>query len=375
MDFDAYATIIQSPQQVLALLLPIPTETKERAMPTSYDAKPFDHSVALYQAYQEYRNLSPRTVQTSRDRLQRYATWMTAKVGIMLQLRHFTPESVQQYVAALRSKKKWDDSPCVPKKDAPLSSVTIQDHVRTLKAFSTWLSENDYTIRNMLGKLPLPDARKPVLEPLTAEEIKRLLGCFNTKTKLGARNYTICLLFLDAGLRASELAGLTVDTVHLGRDQGWVKVLGKGDKERIVYLGRQCQYTMLHYKTIIRSQDAACESFFIDQYGQPLTVHGIQQVLKGARERSGITRLHAHLLRHTMATNYLAEGGDAVSLRDKLGHTTLDMTSNYVHFAEQQRAGIQRRVSPMDKMRLPPMKGRASQGLREKAMDAEDNLR
>jgi site-specific recombinase XerD len=71
--------------------------------------------------------------------------------------------------------------------------------------------------------------------------------------------------------------------------------------------------------------------------------------------QAGVPRLHAHLLRHTAATQYLVAGGDAISLQNKLGHTTLAMTSHYVHLASQHLARINQRVSPMDNVKIKPL--------------------
>jgi site-specific recombinase XerD len=127
-----------------------------------------------------------------------------------------------------------------------------------------------------------------------------------------------------------------------------------GCKERLVYLGRAAEHGLLSYKTFVRL-GTYTDRFFVTTRGQPMTAETVAHALTRVAERSGVERLHAHLLRHTAATQYLVAGGDAISLQQKLGHTTLTMTSRYVHLASEHLAAIRERVSPMDKMRIKPL--------------------
>jgi integrase/recombinase XerD len=106
--------------------------------------------------------------------------------------------------------------------------VTIQGYVRTYKAFASWLFEEDYTDQNILQRYRMPKARKSVPEWLRQDEIERLLGKFDRKTAVGARDYAVVVTFLDTGLRCSELCGLTLAGANL--DVGELKVIGKGDR-------------------------------------------------------------------------------------------------------------------------------------------------
>jgi len=96
-------------------------------------------------------------------------------------------------------------------------------------------------------------------------------------------------------------------------------------------------------------------SFFLTIRVRPLRNSAIQQMLEEVGGVAGVPRLHAYLLRHTSATQYLANGGDVISLQRKLGHSGLDMTNRYVHLASEQMAAIQERVAPMDKLDIKPM--------------------
>ena len=211
----------------------------------------------------------------------------------------------------------------------------------------------------MLKKLARPKTPKLTIGPLTHDEIKRILAPVNTRTMYGARNYAIILVFLDTGLRCSELCNLTLEDVHLGGKSCYVKVMVKGQKKRLLYLGHRAHEAMLQYLTFVRPHYAKSEvvrNFFVNMYGKSLSVHSVQLMMFKLGQAVGVPRLHPHLLRHTSATQYLVNGGDVISLQRKLGHAGLEMTSRYVHFAAQELAAIQERVAPMDRLDVGPMK-------------------
>jgi site-specific recombinase XerD len=197
------------------------------------------------------------------------------------------------------------------------------------------------------------------IEPLTDEEIKRILATLNTRTLNGARNYAILVVLLDTGLRLGELCGLTLEDVHLEGKYCYVKVMGKGRKERIVYLGRRAHEALLTYQTFVRPHHEHSQNiqhFFLSELGQPISPGAVQHMMAKVGKTAGVARLHPHLLRHTAATQYLVHGGDVISLQRKLGHSGLEMTTRSVHVAAQEMAAIQQRIALMDKLDFKPMR-------------------
>ena len=135
------------------------------------------------------------------------------------------------------------------------------------------------------------------------------------------------------------------------KEPGWIKVYGKGGKERIVPLARAAHHALLTYRGLARIESGT-DFFFTARTGQPLTPNAVEKVMNRIAAAANVPRLHAYLLRHTAATQYLVAGGDAISLQYRLGHTTLAMPSHYVHLAAQHLAMINERVSPMDKVKI-----------------------
>ena len=158
------------------------------------------------------------------------------------------------------------------------------------------------------------------------------------------------LLFLDTGLRCAELLQLSEENAHF-RGQ-WLKVMGKGQKERMVPFGTQASKLLQRYFYYFRPESLIDDQFFLCLDGSPMTENAIKLIFARLAKRAGIPRLHIHLLRHTFATRYLLNGGDVFSLQQILGHTTLEMTRKYVDMVALEMTVKQKRFSAMDRMFL-----------------------
>jgi site-specific recombinase XerD len=207
-----------------------------------------------------------------------------------------------------------------------------------------------YTRENRLKNLKLPKAEERIIEPLTPEEIAIVLDAIDREKAVGRRNHVIVVLLLDTGLRVSEVAGAKLKDFN--PVDGCIKVMGKGKKQRIVPVGNVAQTALSEYVTYVRPGIASpdCDSLFVSGNGEPITVNSLKLFFSRLARRSGITRLHAHLCRHTFAINYLLNGGDIFSLKVILGHTTLEMVNHYLHFNNAQITARHRQFSPMDRM-------------------------
>src|SRR5690606_5092119 len=115
---------------------------------------------------------------------------------------------------------------------------------------------------------------------------------------------------------------------------GWLKVMGKGSKERIVPFGTATQRALWRYQHHYRPESLGEDVyFFLNLDGRPMSSSGVTSLFVRLAKSSGVKRLHPHLCRHTFATRYLINGGDVFSLQQILGHTTLEMVRRYVNLA------------------------------------------
>ena len=126
-----------------------------------------------------------------------------------------------------------------------MSTHTVANRVRLLKASFAWVARKGYTSDDLLIYLRPPRTVDQVIEPLNEEEVEKMFSGIKANTVLGARNCALVSLMLDTGLRLSEASYLEESDVHL--EERYVKVLGKGGKERIIAFGVGCQRAILHY--------------------------------------------------------------------------------------------------------------------------------
>jgi integrase/recombinase XerD len=200
--------------------------------------------------------------------------------------------------------------------------------VRTFHAFL--LREGDTDADPSEGVVR-PKVPRTLPRPLTVDEVTKLLGVPNDAEPAGLRDRAMLEVLYGAGLRISELVGLDVDDVDL--DEGSVKVLGKGSKERIVPLGRFGTRAVSNYLTRARPALATSKSgaaLFLNRRGGRLTRQGADLVLKAAVRGAGLKkRVTPHMLRHSFATHLLEGGADVRVVQELLGHASLSTTQIY----------------------------------------------
>lgn len=231
-----------------------------------------------------------------------------------------------------------------------ISSNSFKTYLKGIKAFLNWLYSEDYTQFNLSDKLQLPKAQRKTIDTLTKQEVKILFSLFDTKSLQGLRNYCICALMLDSGLRRSEISNLCLSDVHIA--EGYIIVNGKGNKQRIVPLGNRSRKHLLKYISQ-RPLNVYHDKLFLTRTLEPITdtvINRLFKTLKTTKVNGDFLfqRIHPHLLRHTFATTYLENGGNIYTLQQILGHTTLDMVKKYVHITQAKTVVNFNIYSPLD---------------------------
>ena len=246
-----------------------------------------------------------------------------------------TEHRLRIYCASLRDRRY---------KGKSLSSSTINGHVRSIRAFCSWLFRNGYTNMHLLKDFQPPRVTTHAIEVLSEDEITRLMEAASGTR----RDVAIIGLMIDSGLRASEVTGAELENLDIERRV--LKVLGKGRRERFVSFGRSTGRYMMAYLLHERPNDSLSNRVFLSSTGGEMNRGTLYQLFVRLRKRSGIVRVHPHLLRHTYATSFLLSGGNAYMLKEALGHTTMEMVTNYLHFAGVQVAEATRSFSPIDRL-------------------------
>lgn len=305
--------------------------------------------IDFYGADMRLKNRTDDSIRTNLSHLRRFATHAG---GSDVRLADLTPEVAQAYVEASQTRQsKWENHPTRPAVHKPLSPFTIRKTVKILRGFGAWMARDG--LANPFLELDIPTVPKTLVETLTPEEVKKVLEAINPNTPNGARNYAMIWLMLDSGPRISEVAELR--TRHLDLQDRQAKIMGKGRKERTIPFGQKTARALMRYLTAFRPQPVNPEhdQVFLSVDGYPMTRNSVECIIRRLRDTSTVHKLHAHLLRHTFAVNFLAAGGDLETLRRILGHESLEVTKRYLSGlqAAQIRA-MYNEFSPMDRMEV-----------------------
>lgn len=181
---------------------------------------------------------------------------------------------------------------------------------------------------------------------LREEEVERLLGAPDVSQPLGLRDRAMLELIYASGLRVSELVGLDLSQLRL--DLGFLMVLGKGSRERMVPLGEAAESWVGRYLSEVRPTLAKGRHtyLFVNRLGGGLSRQGFWKILKGHGVRAGISELSPHVLRHSFATHLLEHGADLRSVQAMLGHSDISTTQIYTHVHEQRLKSLYDRFHP-----------------------------
>lgn len=217
-----------------------------------------------------------------------------------------------------------------------------------IKRFYRFLEVNSYIEKSPVMHLESPQTKRALPKYLTLEQSVALLDSVDGKFK--ERDYCILTLFLNCGLRLSELVGINLSHI---KDDNTLRVLGKGNKERTVYLNSACISAIEDYMRVrpadgLKDRDA----LFISNQKKRISRQSVQKIVEGCLERSGLAGMgfSTHKLRHTAATLMYQYGDvDPLQLKEILGHENLSTTEIYTHvYSEQLRDAVN--SNPLNKI-------------------------
>jgi integrase/recombinase XerD len=222
-----------------------------------------------------------------------------------------------------------------------LESRTVARHLVTLRNFFRFSQIQDAIAADPSINLESPKIRRSLPGYLRLEEVERLLNQPDAKTTLGVRDRAMIEVLYSTGLRVSELVGLRVS--DLDGKSGCVRCIGKGDKERIVPVGRSALGMVDKYLRDARPQllrqtkGANSAALFVNRRGVPLSRVGVWKILSAYGRRAGLrVALTPHMLRHSFATHLLERGADLRSVQLMLGHADISTTQIYTHVVEER---------------------------------------
>ncbi len=268
------------------------------------------------------RGLSEHTLAAYRRDLRRYLEFLARRdVSDPVEVDEGT---IRSFVASLSASTYGED-------ERPYRASSVARTLSSVRSFHRFLLREGVADRDPAGEVSQPKLPRSLPRPLTIDEVTLLLDAPDSATPVGVRDRAILELLYGAGLRISELVGLDVDDVDL--EQGSVRVLGKGGKEREVPLGRYGREAIAAYLGRTRPAFASTKSrsaLFLNQRGGRLTRQSCARLLAGHVGAAGIDRrVTLHTLRHSFATHLLEGGADVRVVQELLGHASVATTQIY----------------------------------------------
>ena len=260
-------------------------------------------------------------------------------------VREITTSEIFDFLSYLANDRNPEPDSHAP--DLGISASSRARKLSAIKSFYKYLTVRTKQLtENPVADLEYPKLRKSLPKYLTLDQASRLLQCVSGVNE--KRDYAILMLFLNCGIRRSELVGLNVADVYEDR----IRVIGKGNKERFVYFGSACRkaidaYIVERNKLVLTDNRA----LFGSRNGNRISVSAVHRLVDKALLQAGLdtTKYSAHKLRHTAATMMLSGGVDVKTVQEVLGHENLNTTQIYTHI-ENTELKIAAEANPLSKL-------------------------
>ncbi|MEY9978673.1 site-specific tyrosine recombinase XerD [Lysinibacillus sp. RC79] len=280
------------------------------------------------------RQLSDNTLASYRRDLENYVNFLREVEG-MSDFRKVERTTILRHLEQLRMQGK--------------TSRTVARHISSIRSFHQFLLREKRAETDPTVHLEMPIIEQKLPKVLSIEEIEALLAAPNRSKPQGIRDVAMLELLYGSGMRISELIALDLADIHL--TMGFVRVFGKGGKERIIPLGKSALSALSTYLDGARSQLQGkypkTEAFFINQRGKRLTRQGCWKLMKEHALKAGIQHeLTPHTLRHSFATHLVENGADLRAVQEMLGHADISTTQIYTHISKSRLSEVYKQFHP-----------------------------
>ncbi|MGE7839212.1 site-specific tyrosine recombinase XerD [Lysinibacillus sp. NPDC093712] len=280
------------------------------------------------------RQLSVNTLASYRRDLENYVHFLQEAEG-MSDFRHVERTTILRHLEQLRMQGK--------------TSRTVARHISSIRSFHQFLLREKRTESDPTVHLEMPTIEQKLPNVLSIEEIEALLVAPNRSKPQGIRDVAMLELLYGSGMRISELIALDLADIHL--TMGFVRVFGKGGKERIIPLGKSALSALSVYldgaRGTLQGKYPKTDAFFINQRGKRLTRQGCWKLMKEHALKAGIQHeLTPHTLRHSFATHLVENGADLRAVQEMLGHADISTTQIYTHISKTRLSEVYKQYHP-----------------------------
>ena len=278
------------------------------------------------------RGLSDNTIKSYRQDLKAFSTWLDSRQKTLLGVQN---EDILQYLSA--------------RLERGLQGRSTARCLSCLRGLYRYLLREQHRSEDPSLKVASPKLGRPLPQSLTESDVEKLLAAPDLSTLLGRRDRSMLELLYACGLRVSELTALRLHEVNLR--QGVVRILGKGNKERLIPMGEEAISCLQGYlqdtRPVLLKKNLAQDAVFPSNRGVAMTRQTFWYRLKKHARTAGITtKLSPHTLRHAFATHLLNHGADLRVVQLLLGHSDLSTTQIYTHIAQQRMQVIHQKHHP-----------------------------
>ncbi len=278
------------------------------------------------------RGLSKNTLESYGRDLAKYAEYLK-KDGIT-DLNRVKRTQIQDFLMSL--------------KDSKLNASSIARNLVAIKVFHRYLTSQRILREDVTSVIETPKLWKTLPDVLDEKEVEAILMSPNTRLKQGLRDKAMLELMYATGMRVSELVGLKSTDLHM--DMGFVRCLGKGQKERIIPVGSKAKEALEKYVLKARPKflkKGESASLFLTRLGKPMSRQTFWMVIKHyVRDARIKKRVTPHTLRHSFATHLLQNGADLRIVQELLGHANISTTQIYTHINKERLKQIHQKFHP-----------------------------
>ena len=279
------------------------------------------------------RGLSENYQFSTRRSLEEFATWFSRQEQVALPA-NVAIDHLTRYLSE--------------RKSAGLAPASLKLIVVALKIFFRFLKTRHLVERDPADVLVLPRLERYLPDTLNELEIQKLLEVDLRNRPFPKRDQAILELFYSSGLRISELTQARLENLNL--EDRFIRVTGKGNKTRLIPVGRKAGEAISAYlegerRLLVKSRTGS--ELFLSRHGKRLTTQRVWQIDKEIAELGGFeTRIYPHLLRHSFATHLLANGADLRIIQELLGHADIATTQVYTHVEQNRLKAIHKKFHP-----------------------------
>jgi integrase/recombinase XerD len=290
--------------------------------------------------------------------IESFIRFLAVERGLSANYQLSTQRSLSEFAKWCATKKRIVDPKKVTlpllseylgdRKRAGLSASSIKLIVVALKIFFRFLAARGTISRDPADALTLPRIERYLPETLNELQVEQLIESIDTRVDLGWRDRAMIELLYASGLRISELANARLE--NFGAEEGILRVTGKGNKTRLVPVGRKACAALASYLSTVRPKlvkPRSSSELFLSKRGTKLTSVRIWQIVKKHARHSGLkANVYPHLLRHSFATHLLSNGADLRIIQEMLGHADISTTQVYTHVDQQRLKAVHRQFHP-----------------------------